>query len=51
MFVKCIEKTGACDFGFCEQGDNPVCQGRKWPEERMQFAGPYGGFGGLAYTE
>ena len=34
MFVESIENTGVRDFGFCAQGDNPVCQGRKrLPEE------------------
>src|ERR1035437_5547892 len=29
VFVEGIEKTGVRDFGFCEQRESPVLQGRK----------------------
>jgi hypothetical protein len=29
VFVKCSEKTGVRDYGFCAQGDSLVWQGRK----------------------
>ena len=50
VFAEGIEKTGVRGFGFCEQRESPVLQGRKrLLREAMRLAGPKDG--ALAYTE
>ena len=50
VFVECLEKTGVCDFGFCEQRESPVLQGRQRLRDEECGSQDHKD-GALAYTE